>query len=91
MITQAASESFAEIHDLMPLSLNTVQVSRWMNPEEEVKSLLQELRGQSAELHWLPVDPRVNNSRSKEKIVFVADFLSSIVIYSHVCRDFFHL
>jgi putative SOS response-associated peptidase YedK len=71
MITQAASESFAEVHDRMPLSLNAEQVARWMNPEEDVTSLLQELRGQSAELHWRPVDPRVNNSRSKEKIVFL--------------------
>lgn len=71
MITQAAGEPFAEVHDRMPLSLNEEQVARWMNPEEEVKSLLQELCGQTAELHWLPVDPRVNNSRSKEKIVFL--------------------
>jgi putative SOS response-associated peptidase YedK len=71
MITQAASESFAEVHDRMPLSLNAEQVARWMNPEQEVKSLLQELRGQSAELHWRPVDPRVNNARNKEGVVFL--------------------
>jgi type I restriction-modification system DNA methylase subunit len=71
MITQAASESFAEVHDRMPLSLNAEQVTRWMNPEEDVKSLLQELRGQSVELHWRPVDPRVNNARNKEGVVFL--------------------
>lgn len=71
MITQAASESFAEVHDRMPLSLNAEQVARWMNPEEDVTSLLQELRGQSAELHWRPVDPRVNNARNKEGAVFL--------------------
>lgn len=71
MITQAASESFAEIHDRMPLSLNAEQAARWMNPEEDVKSLLLELRGQSEELHWLPIDPRVNNARNKESVVFL--------------------
>lgn len=71
MITQAASESFAEVHDRMPLSLNAEQVARWMNPEEDVKTLLQELRGQSAELHWRPVDPRVNNSRDKQPIGYL--------------------
>lgn len=71
MITQAASESFAEVHDRMPLSLNAEQTARWMNPEEDVKSLLQELRGQSAQLHWAPVDLRVNNARNKEGVVFL--------------------
>lgn len=37
MITQAASQSFAEVHDRMPLSLNAEQVARLMNPEEDVK------------------------------------------------------
>ena len=68
MITQAASESFAEVHDRMPLSLNAQQVARWMNPQEDVKNLLQDLRGQSAELQWRQADPRVNNARNKEGI-----------------------
>jgi hypothetical protein len=58
-------------HDRMPLSLDAEQVARWMNPEEDVKALLQELRGQSAELHLRPVDPRVNNARNKEGVVFL--------------------
>ncbi len=35
------------------------------------KGVLQELRGQSAELHWLPVDPGVNNARNKEGAAFL--------------------
>lgn len=85
MITQAASESFEEIRDRMPLSLNTEQVTRWINPNEDVKSLLQDLRGQSTELQWLPVDPRVNNARNKEGIIFLwggVSFLSLLVYRS---------
>lgn len=71
MITQAASLAFAEVHDRMPLSLTTEQAKRWMNPDEDAATLLQELRGESAELHWRPVDLRVNNARNKEEVIFL--------------------
>lgn len=71
MITQAASKSFAEVHDRMPLSLNVEQANLWMSPDGEIAGLLQELRGESSELQWYSVDPRVNNSRNKQPIVFV--------------------
>lgn len=40
-------------------------------PDVGVKSLLQDLSWQSAERHWRPADPRVNNARNKEVIVFI--------------------
>ncbi len=42
-----------------------------MNPDEDAAGLLQELHGESAELYWRPVDPRVNNSRNKEDVIFL--------------------
>ena len=71
IITQAANKSFAEVNDRMPLSLRAEQITRWMNPAEDIEILLQDLHGQSSALQWRPVDSRLNNSRNKERIVFL--------------------
>lgn len=71
MITQAASPSFAEVHDRMPLSLNPEQVQRWLNPDEEPSLLIQQLRGHSEGVVWRSVDPRVNNARNKLPPLFL--------------------
>lgn len=71
MITQASDPLFSEVHDRMPLTLTPDQAQRWINPSEDAATLLQDLKGQSVELVWRPVDSRLNSARNKLPPLFV--------------------
>ncbi len=80
IITQPASDNFKHIHHRMQLSLDNDQLHQWLNPEEDAKQLLRELKGASQPLRICEVGRAVNNARKKiwpEESMDDSGFLSS--------------
>jgi putative SOS response-associated peptidase YedK len=73
IITQSADAAFGEIHPRMPLTLDSQQLMRWLDPKENANQLLQELKGHSLPLRFQPIDFAVNNARNKAPVVYAND------------------
>ncbi len=71
IITQAADEAFAPIHDRMPLSLTAAQALQWLDPQQDHKKLIENLAGTSLLLRARPIASTVNNARNKSDVVFL--------------------
>lgn len=70
IVTQEANEDFAQLHDRMPLSLTINQALRWLDPNENAETLINDFKGASIELIQRKVSPAINNARVKVEVEF---------------------
>ncbi len=71
IITQPANDDFSKIHSRMPLSLKGEQIKRWLNPDEDAKSLIDEFNGHSLTLTSRAISNQINNARNKVAPIFL--------------------
>lgn len=63
IVTTAASDTVAPIHDRMPVILDAEQAALWLDHEQQQVKHLQPLLTPSDDILFYPVDSRVNNAR----------------------------
>ena len=67
LLTQAASQSVAPVHDRMPVILPVEQFDAWTDPARTTAAATAEILAQAlTEIQWHPVSTRVNNARTDD-------------------------
>jgi len=69
IITTEAVPQFSHIHQRMPLILHKTDYDNWLNPSQNVETLLPTVIPlKQATLELTPVSTRINNARNKEAV-----------------------